>query len=185
MGRATTRLSRRCTIASDSESGVPGAVAAARVKAPSLKAGRNDWPKLVIAPIETRTPTVEAKSTVRGARRANPSEGRYSALSPRTTRESPPWSSEVVFWSSRLHIAGVTVTATTSEARRLATYAAPRGASSRPSRPLKKNNGKKTTTMIAVAYTMEPRISTDAAYTVSRRSGCSASGIAARSRNRR
>lgn len=61
-----------------------------------------------------------------------------------------------------MHSTGVIVSATSSDAPMLVTYARPSGRSSRPSSPLKKNSGANTSRMMAVAYTTELRISRDA-----------------------
>ena len=58
--------------------------------------------------------------------------------------------------------AGVNVTATASEAAIATMYERPSGASIRPSRPARKNNGRNTVMMIKVANTIDDRTSTDA-----------------------
>ena len=98
-------------------------------------------------------------STTPDRRSAHSSTPRYARSRPRSSQGSLLRPVARSLLSSVWQRAGVTVTATSSDARMLTMYASPSGLSMRPSTPVRKKSGTKTIVMMTVALRIGSRIS--------------------------
>ncbi len=155
---------------------VPGSDVSPIFKVPSLNSGRNERPIPGISAIlptkRIRTPT----STALRHLKQNSKIGVYLVSRKRVSRlffcGLLPVST-----SSQALMAGVKISATSSDATIVVTYATPSGIRRRPSRPVRNRNGRNTTTMVKLASTIGPLISDDALLTISKNAFLSASDL--------
>ena len=116
----------RRPIRSDSSSEVPGSVTALIVSEPSLNSGRNARPRNGSTTMATARSPPDAPMTIHGCRSAPRSTGRYPFLS-HLTRKLSPCASTRARGNRYAHIAGVSMSATRSDAKIAMRYANPSG----------------------------------------------------------